>query len=255
MVRALKYPSFMGENITKFNSILENEDVEIDLVELSQLADKFSEDEIDSFRSNHDFLQDYLDDLSPEELNDQELDAVIILAKMWTHSVCSLFYTAPMDFFQKSQLETILKLPDCEEDSGRTDSCYGAHFFMTLQSQVTNEILETLLEREHYDAHFFPWLVARNRKASPELLGKIADTFTNGFSWRVGGIYADDDCLIEDDDYVGSFVLFQLANNPNTPQDVRDRFATKIKLLESIQNSGKRSELDAEEIQKELESL
>ena len=68
MVRALKYPSFMGENITKFNSILENEDVGIDLVELSQLADKFSEDEIDSFRSNHDFLQDYLDDLSPEDL-------------------------------------------------------------------------------------------------------------------------------------------------------------------------------------------
>ena len=50
-------------------------------------------------------------------------------------------------------------------------------------------------------------------------------------------------------------MLFQLANNPNTPQDVRDRFATKIKLLESIQNSGKRSELDAEEIQKELENL
>jgi len=245
----------MGENITKFNSILENEDEDVDLIELSQLADKFSEEEIDSFQSNHDFLQDYLDDVNPEDLNDQELDAVINLAKMWTHSVCSLFYTAPLDFFQKSHLGKILDLPDCEEDSGRSDSCYGAHFFITLQSQVTNNILESLLTREHYDPHFFPWLVARNKNASPELLKKIAETFTNGFSWRVGGIYADDDCLIEDDDYVGSFVLFQLANNPNTPQDIKDKFATKIKLLESIYNSGKQSELEAEEIQKDLESL
>jgi len=80
----------MGENITKFNSILENLDEEIDLVELSQLADEFSEEEIDTFRSEHDFLQDYLDDLNPEDLTSQELDAVISLAKMWTHSVCSL---------------------------------------------------------------------------------------------------------------------------------------------------------------------
>jgi len=81
----------MGENITKFNSILENEDEDVDLIGLSQLADKFSEEEIDSFQSNHDFLQDYLDDLNPEDLTSQELDAVISLAKMWTHSVCSLW--------------------------------------------------------------------------------------------------------------------------------------------------------------------
>ena len=245
----------MSEGITKFNSILENEDEEIDLVELSQLADKFSEEEIDSFRSNHDFLQDYLDDLNPEDLSHAELDAVINLAKMWTHSVCSLFYAAPFEYFQKAHLEKILDLSDCEEDSGRSDSCYGAHFFITLQSHVTNEILEALLKREHYDSCFFPWLVARNQKSSPELLRKIAETFTNDFSWRVGGTYADDYCLIEDDDYVGSFVLFQLANNPNTPQDIKDRFATKIELLESIQNSGKRSTLEAEEIQKEIENL
>jgi hypothetical protein len=245
----------MSEGITKFNSILQSEDAEIDLVELSQLADKFSEEEIDSFRSNHEFLQAYLDDLNPEDLSGEELDAIINLAKMWTHSVCSLFYATPLDFFQKSQLERILYLPDCEEDSGRSDSCYGAHFFITLQSHVTQEILEALLKREHYDSYFFPWLVARNQKSSPGLLKKIAETFTNDFSWRVGGYYTEDDCLIEDDDYVGSFVLLQLANNPNTPQDIKDRFATKIKFLDSIYNSGKKSELEAEEIQKELENL
>jgi hypothetical protein len=245
----------MGENITKFNSILENLDEEISLVELSRLANKFSEDEIDSFRSEHDFLQDYLDDLNPEDLTSQELDAVISLAKMWTHSVCSLFYTAPLDYFQRSHLEKILDLPDCEEDNGRSDSCYGAHFFITLQRQVTNEILESLLTREHYDPSFFPWLVARNENASPELLKKVAETCANDFSWRVGGYYTNDDMLIEDDDYVGSFVLFQLANNPNTPQEIKDRFASKINFLESIQNSGKQSALEAEEIQKKLEAI
>jgi hypothetical protein len=254
-VKALRYPLVMGENITKFNSILENEDEDVDLIGLSQLADKFSEEEIDSFQSNHDFLQDYLDDVNPEDLTDQELDAVINLAKMWTHSVCSLFYTAPVDFFQKSHLEKILDLPDCEEDSGRSDSCYGAHFFITLQSQVTNEILESLLTREHYDSHFFPWLVARNEKASPELLEKVAETCANDFSWRVGGYYTNDDMLIEDDDYVGSFVLFQLASNPNTPQEIKDRFASKINFLKSVQSSNKRSTLEAEEIQKNLVSI
>ena len=245
----------MGENITKFNSILENEDEDVDLIELSQLADKFSEEEIDSFQSNHDFLQDYLDDVNPEDLTDQELDAVINLAKMWTHSVCSLFYTAPLDFFQKSHLEKILNLPDCEEDNGRSDSCYGAHFFITLQSRVTNEILESLLTREHYDPSFFPWLVARNEKASPELLKKVAETCTNDFSWRVGGYYTNDDILIEDDDYVGSFVLSQLASNPNTPQEIKDQFASKINFLESVQSSDKRPTLEAEEIQKKLEGI
>jgi hypothetical protein len=245
----------MGENITKFNSILENLDEEIDLVELSQLADQFSEEEIDSFRSEHDFLQDYLDDLNPEDLTSQELDAVINLAKMWTHSACTLFYTAPLDFFQKSHLEKILNLPDCEEDNGRSDSCYGAHFFITLQSRVTNEILESLLTREHYDPSFFPWLVARNEKASPELLKKVAETCTNDFSWRVGGYYTNDDILIEDDDYVGSFVLSQLASNPNTPQEIKDQFASKINFLESVQSSDKRPTLEAEEIQKNLESI
>jgi hypothetical protein len=245
----------MGENITKFNSILENLDEEIDLVELSQLADEFSEEEIDTFRSEHDFLQDYLDDLNPEDLTSQELDAVINLAKMWTHSACTLFYTAPLDFFQKSHLEKILNLPDCEEDNGRSDSCYGAHFFITLQSRVTNEILESLLTREHYDPSFFPWLVARNEKASPELLKKVAETCTNDFSWRVGGYYTNDDILIEDDDYVGSFVLSQLASNPNTPQEIKDQFASKINFLESVQSSDKRPTLEAEEIQKNLESI
>jgi hypothetical protein len=160
-----------------------------------------------------------------------------------------------LDFFQKSHLEKILNLPDCEEDNGRSDSCYGAHFFITLQSRVTNEILESLLTREHYDPSFFPWLVARNEKASPELLKKVAETCTNDFSWRVGGYYTNDDILIEDDDYVGSFVLSQLASNPNTPQGIKDRFATKIEFLESIQNSGKQSVLEAEEIQKKLEGI
>jgi hypothetical protein len=245
----------MGENITKFNSILENLDEEISLVELSRLANKFSEDEIDSFRSEHDFLQDYLDDVNPEDLTSQELDAVISLAKMWTHSVCSLFYTAPLDYFQRSHLEKILNLPDCEEDNGRSDSCYGAHFFITLQRQVTNEILESLLTREHYDPSFFPWLVARNENASPELLKKVAETCANDFSWRVGGYYTNDDMLIEDDDYVGSFVLFQLASNPNTPQEIKDRFASKINFLKSVQSSDKRSTLEAEEIQRNLESI
>jgi hypothetical protein len=245
----------MGENITKFNSILENLDEEIDLVELGRLANKFSEEEIDSFRSNRDFLQDYLDGVNPEDLTSQELDAVISLAKMWTHSVCSLFYASPLDFFQRSHLEKILDLPDCEEDDGGSDSCYGAHFFITLQSQVTKEILESLLTREHYDPSFFPWLVARNENASPELLKKIAETCANDFSWRVGGYYTNDDMLIEDDDYVGSFVLFQLASNPNTPQEIKDRFASKINFLKSVQSSNKRSTLEAEEIQKNLVSI
>jgi hypothetical protein len=245
----------MGENINKFNSILENLDEEIDLVELSQLADKFSEEETDSFRSNHDFLQDYLDDLSPEDLTNQELDAVINLAKMWTHSVCSLFYTAPLDFFQKSHLEKILNLPDCEEDNGRSDSCYGAHFFITLQSQVTNDILKSLLTRNHYDPHFFPWLIARNENASPGLLEKVAEICANDFSWRVGGYFTNDDILIEDDDYVGSFVLFQVASNPNTPQEIKDRFASKINFLKSMQSNDKLSTLGAEEIQKMMGSI
>jgi hypothetical protein len=50
-------------------------------------------------------------------------------------------------------------------------------------------------------------------------------------------------------------VLFQLANNPNTPQEIKDRFASKINFLESIQNSGKQSALEAEEIQKKLEAI
>ena len=255
IVRALKYPLFMSENIIKFNSILENEDEDIDLIKLSQIAEKFSEQEVNSFRSNRDYLNDYLVEVNPEDLNDKEIDAVISLAKMWTHSVCLLFYAAPLDFFQKSHLEKIADLPDCEEDDGGSDSCFGAHFFITLQSEVTNEILESLLQRKHHDSCFFPWLVARNPKTSPQLLEKVAETFANDFSWRVGGYYTEDDSLIEDDDYVGSFVLFQLVNNSNTPQDIRDRFASKIKMLESIQSSEKRSELEAKEIQKKLESI
>jgi hypothetical protein len=245
----------MSENITEFNSILENLDKEIDLIELSQIADKFSEQDINSFRSNRDYLVDFLADVNPEDLNDKELDAVFSLAKMWTHLACSLFYTAPLDFFQKPHLEKIVDLPDCEEDDGGSDSCFGAHFFITLQVQVTNEILELLLQREHRDSHFFPWLIARNQKSSPDLLGKLAETFTNDFSWRVGGYYTNDDCLIEGDDYVGSFVLFQLANNSNTPQDIKDRFASKIDLLESIQCSEEQFALEAEEIKRKLESI
>jgi|LakMenEpi03Aug12_release.lakeMendotaPanAssembly.Ray.scaffolds.fasta_scaffold751546_1 hypothetical protein len=245
----------MSENITRFNSILENEDEALDLVQLSQIAEKFSDEEVKLFRSNRDLLQAYLDDVNPEYLSDAELDAVINLAKMWTHSVCSLFYTSPLDFFQKSHLEKIVNLPDCEEDNGRSDSCFGAHFFVTLQSQVTNEILESLLQREHYDSHFFPWLIARNQKASPELLTKVAEFFANDFSWRVGGYYTNDESLIEEDDYLGSFVLFQIANNSNTPQVTKDRFASKIKFLDSLQMSENQNILEAEEIQKKLASI
>jgi hypothetical protein len=120
---------------------------------------------------------------------------------------------------------------------------------------VTNNILESLLTREHYDPSFFPWLIARNENASQELLKKVAETCANDFSWRVGGYYTNDDILIEGDDYLGSFVLFQLASNPNTPPGIKDRFASKINFLESMNSSGKQSNLEAEEIQKKLEAI
>ena len=245
----------MSENITKFNSILENEDEDIDLIELSQIAEKFSEQEVNSFRSNRDYLNDYLAEVNPEDLNDKEIDAVISLAKMWTHSVCLLFYAAPLSFFQKSHLEKIADLSDCEEDDGGSDSCFGAHFFITLQSEVTNEILESLLQRKHHDSYFFPWLVARNPKTSPQLLEKVAETFANDFSWRVGGYYTEDDSLIEEDDYVGSFVLFQLASNSNTTKAMKEKFSSKIAYLKSIRNSSDQKNLQAEEIQKKLQAV
>ena len=241
--------------MSKFNAILENEDEDIDLIELSQIADKFSEQEINSFRSNRDYLVDYLADVNPEDLNDKELDAVISLAKMWTHLACSLFYAAPLDFFQKLHLEKIADLPDCEEDDGGSDSCFGIHFFITLQVQVTNEILESLLKRKHYDAQFFPWLIARNKKASPQLLEKVAETFANDYSLRVGGYYTNDDCLIEEDDSVGSFIIFQIENNPSATKEIKTKFSSKIEFLKSIRNSNDRIKLQSEQIRDKLESL
>lgn len=245
----------MAESILKFNTILESHDEKIDLITLSNISKNFSEDEINSFRSNRDSLQAFLDDINPEELNDKDLDAVINLAKMWTHLVCSLFYVASSDFFNQSHLEKIVNLPDCEEDNGRSDSCFGAHFFVTLQKEVSNDILEKLLRREHSDSGFFPWLVARNPNSSAELLSEVAEAYTDEYSWRVGGYYTNDDCLIEEDDCLESFVLFQIAINPNTSRAIKDRFSSKIEFLEFISNSKNKNDLSAEEIQKKIKTV
>lgn len=239
-------------NISEFNAILESDTETLDLVHLSKIAMNLSEKEKSDLE--WDALQEYLDGIDPNELSLEDLNAVIDLSELWTHFICTLFYQASPDLFSESQLKRIVKLPDCEEDNGRSDSCFGVHFFVTLQEHVSDAILETLLERDHYDEGFFPWLVARNRHASPQLLGRVAEMFTNEFSWRVGGNYTEEDFLIEDDEVLKSFILFQIANNSNTPGEVRVKFASKIDFLTSTESSHGR-DLRPEDLREELEKV
>ena len=86
---------------------------------------------------------------------------------------------------------------------------------------------------DHYDAGFFPWLVAKSNATSPELLAEIADNFTHTTTWRIEGEYREEGSgLITSTPE--TFVLWNIANNPKTPSDTLLKYKTDIKsLLES----------------------
>ena len=149
-----------------------------------------------------------------------------------THVVCGPYYYGDNQF-TPDELDKIADLPLCEEDSGRSDSCYGVHFFITLQPDIFEKTLKKLLKIDHYDAGFFPWLVAKSNATSPELLAEIADNFTHTTTWRIEGEYREEGSgLITST--AETFVLWNIANNPKTPSDTLLKYKTDIKsLLES----------------------
>jgi hypothetical protein len=149
-----------------------------------------------------------------------------------THVVCGPYYYGD-NKFTPDELDKIADLPLCEEDNGRTDSCYGVHFFITLQPDISEKTLKKLLKIEHYDTGFFPWLVARSNATSSKLLAEIADNFTHTTTWRIEGEYREEGSgLIRST--AETFVLWNIANNPNTSPETLLKYKTDIKnLLES----------------------
>lgn len=226
----------MSDNLANFERALLNyEDGEtVDLCLLASIAKNFTEDDISACRENHDELQAYLDDLQLGELSIDELDAVIALGKIHTHFVCTLFYSGShQNLLASNQIDEIIALELCDEDSGRSDSCYGVHFFVALQENISTNQLRALMSIDHYDSAFFPWLIARSNQASEELLTEVLENFTNAHSWRVSGFYTEENSLLGEDDLVGRYVLNVLSKNSIISAQAHLKFGKKIEFLMS----------------------
>jgi hypothetical protein len=205
---------------------------EIDFVLLANTTEKLSEEGTGIAEDYIEDIQLYLDCLELSDLSVEEVDAVIRLGKIHTHFVCTLLYTTEVnECLLPRQIDEIINLDFCEEDNGRSDSCYGAHFFMALLKNITSDQLRALLQKEHYDLGFFPWLIARSTSASKELLLEIARRFSDAHTWRIPGYYTEEDSLLDEADVIGSFVLIQLSKNPIVSDDIRAHFAIKLNFL------------------------
>ena len=177
-----------------------------------------------------DCFREQLEDLDLAIGNNEKFKKFLIkIGVIDTHVVCGPYYYGDNQF-TPDELDKIADLPLCEEDNGRSDSCYGVHFFITLQPDISEKTLKKLLKIDHYDEGFFPWLVARSNATSPELLAEIADNFTYTTTWRIEGEYREEGSgLITS--AAQTFVLWNIANNPNTPQDTLLKYKTDIKNL------------------------
>jgi hypothetical protein len=172
-----------------------------------------------------------IEDIDLKLLGDERFRRFLInVGIVDTHIVCGPFYGEDIDGkFNSEELDEIADLPLCEEDSGRSDSCFGAHFFISLQANISEKTLKKLLKIEHYDEGFFPWLVARSTSASASLLTKIANEYTNTTTWRVEGEHKEGFGLITST--AETFVLWNVFNNPKTSAETLLKFQNEIKNL------------------------
>lgn len=178
-------------------------------------------------------FQEQLEDLDLKLGENEKFRKFLInISVIDTHIVCAPYYDGDNQF-TPDELDQIADLPLCEADNGRPDSCYGVHFFITLQPNISEKTLKKLLKIEHYDAGFFPWLVARSNATSSKLLAEIADNFTHTTTSRIEGESREKGSgLITST--AETFVLWNIANNPNTPPDTLLKYKADIKnLMES----------------------
>jgi len=237
-----------------FSSISDMESAKLEaqinehMSELSELnfgnLDKLEKLLLTEFRDNADetdfsiwinCFREQLEDLDLSLSNNEKFRKFLInIGVIDTHVVCGPYYDGD-NKFTPDELDKIADLPLCEEDNGRTDSCYGVHFFITLQADISEKTLKKLLKIEHYDAGFFPWLVARSNATSPKLLAEIADNFTHTTTWRIEGEYRKEGSSLITS-AAQTFVLWNIAKNPNTPP------ATLLKYKTDIQNLMESSE-------------
>ena len=178
-----------------------------------------------------DVFRDYIESIEEKLIGEKEFRTFLInVGVIDTHIICGVFYiNESQDIFTAEELDKIADLPLCEEDNGRSDSCFGAHFFITLQKEISEKTLHKLLAIDHYDVGFFPWLVSQSNSASPKLLAEIAEKFTHTTTWRADGDYIDGVSLIEKT--VETFVLWNIANNLNTSQATLNKFEAEITYL------------------------
>jgi len=179
-----------------------------------------------------DVFRDYLESIEEQLLEFSEFrDFLINIGKIDTHIVCGAFYVNHLvQVWTPDQLDIIADLPLCEEDNGRADSCFGVHFFISLNSKISEKTLRKLLKVEHYDEAFFPWLIARLNSASAKLLDEIAERFGSKTTWRAFGEYNNGLSVLND--IRNSFVLWQIKNNPNVSKETLQRFKQEIGELE-----------------------
>jgi hypothetical protein len=178
-----------------------------------------------------DVFRDHLENIETELIRNGEFRKFLInIGVIDTHIICGGFYVDEIEnLYSPDELDRIADLPLCEEDSGRSDSCFGAHFFITLQPNISEKTLRKLLSIDHYDIGFFPWLVSRSKSATSKLLAELAEKFTYTTTWRAGGDYNNGDSLI--DKTVETFVLWSIINNPNTSQATLKKFEAEISQL------------------------
>ncbi len=81
-----------------------------------------------------DVFRDHLESIEDRLVKFKEFrDFLINIGKVDTHIVCGAFYLNDLiELWTPEQLDKVADLPLCEEDSGRTDSCFGAHFFVAI---------------------------------------------------------------------------------------------------------------------------
>lgn len=152
---------------------------------------------------------------------------LINIGEIDAHIVCAPFYIQDqLNIWSEVELDRIANLPLCEEDNGREDSCFGVHFFITLNKNITENTLEKILEKEYDDEAYFPWLVARSSRSSAKLLGKVAENYKSASSWRAWGEYSEGLSIL--DNHRDSFVLWQVQKNPNTSKETLEKFKKEI---------------------------
>ena len=176
-------------------------------------------------------FMDHLESIESELLRNADFRKFLInIGVIDTHIVCGGFYVDEIEnLYSADELDRIADLPICEADNGRSDSCFGAHFFISLQPNISENTLRKLLALDHYDIGFFPWVVSRSKSASSKLLAELAEKFTHTTTWRADGDYIDGVSLIEKS--VETFVLWNVANNPNTSQATLKKFEAEITYL------------------------